>query len=184
MTTNINNTLEEMRKRHKPNSIEAFIMADLPITEADAERIQKAQADNYLNRDRIPESLLLLCDAYVKLCGKDSMGHWNQEPTQRVFSDWLQTFNEWKDAHLTVEHIQAAFNKANSDQGFPVGRPGALTLTAVALKTKNNAVVIPVLNTQAIEYTKKLLDEKYGEEMKFVPRPANCPRPNIGKENK
>lgn len=177
MTTSTQEVLEQMRQRNPLNSVEAFIMADQPVTEADAERIQKIQAENYLNRDRIPEALLPLCDAYVKMCGKDAMGQWNQEPTQRVLSDWLLTFNEMRDAHLTSEHIQAAFIKANSDQGFPVGRPGALTVTAIAMKTKATANVQPAINTQAIEYTKQLIEEKFGNEVKFVPRPAGIERP-------
>ena len=146
------------------------------------QNIQAVQMKNYTNRERMPEGYLPYCDAYVEMCGKDQDGNWNQIPTKRVFSDWLQTFEEWKQEHLKIEHIQAAFNKANSEQGFPVGRPGALTLTAIALKTKTNVNVQPAINTAAIEYTKKINEEKWGNEMKFVPRPANVARPNFGKD--
>ena len=174
--------LDAMRKRNKPTSIVGFMMADLPITETDMQEIQAAQKKNYTNRDRMPENYLIYCDAYVEMCGVDNEGNWNQTPTNRSFSDWMQTFEEWKQEHLTVDHIKAAFIKANSEQGFPCGRPGALTNTAVALKTKATANVQPAINTAAIEYTKKINDEKWGQEMKFVPRPANVARPNFGKD--
>lgn len=176
MTTNINATLAGMRERNQPNTIEAFIMAGKPITEADMEVIKDERIKNYTNRDQMPESYLPFCDAYVGMCGKDSDGNWNQVPTKRVFMDWMQTFEEWKQEHLKIEHIQAAFNKANSDQGFPVGRPGALTLTAIALKTKLTANVAPARSTEALEYTKKIIEEKY-QDVIFVPRPANIERP-------
>jgi hypothetical protein len=178
----LNTELEAMRKRIRPNTLEGFMLADLPVTEADLQEIKAVQTRNYNNRDKMPEGYLLYCDAYVEMCGKDNDGEWNQVPTKRVFMDWMQTFEEWKQEHLKIEHIQAAFAKANSDQGFPVGRPGALTLTAVALKTKATANVQPAINTAAIEYTKKIVEEKFGTEMKFVPRPANVARPNFGKD--
>ena len=175
--TTINTTLAEMRKRNPPQSVEAMILAGETVTEERLAEVKAIQAAHYINRERIPVTYLEYCNAYVNLCGKDKFGNWNQEPTQRVFSDWLQTFEEWKQAHLQPEHIQAAFVKANSDQGFPVGRPGALTVTAIALKTKLTANVQPVRSTEAIEYTKKLIDEKFGNDVKFVPRPANVERP-------
>jgi hypothetical protein len=177
--TTVNSTLEEMRKRNPPKNIEAFIAADQPITETDMQTIQAERMKNYTNRDKMPEAYLVYCDAYVQLCGKDQDGEWNQVPTKRVLMDWMQTFEEWKQEHLKPEHIQAAFIKANSDQGFPVGRPGALTTTAIALKTKMNVNVKPQVNTEAIEYTKQIIEEKFGSDMKFVPRPANLPRPTF-----
>jgi hypothetical protein len=177
--TNINVTLDEMRKRNPPRTVEAMILADQTVTEADMERIQAEQSKNYMNRERIPEAYLEYIDLYVRLCGKDQDGNWNQVPTQRVFSDWLQTAEEWKQEHLKPEHITAAFIKANSEQGFPVGRPGALTVTAVAMKTKATANIAPTINVEAINYTKKLIEEKFGSEMKFVPKPVNLPRPTF-----
>jgi len=169
--------LEAMRQRIKPTTLEGFIMADLPVTEADMQVIQETRMKNYTNREKMPEAYLTYCDAYVELCGKDAEGNWNQVPTKRVFMDWMQTFEEWKQEHLKPEHIKAAFLKANSDQGFPVGRPGSLTVTAIAMKTKATANAQPEIDIKAIEATKQLVEEKFGGEHNFVPRPAHIERP-------
>jgi hypothetical protein len=167
--------LEEIRRRIMPKTVEGFIMANLPITESDMQEIQAARKKNYTNRDKMPERYLEYCDAYVKMCGTDQEGEWNQVPTQRVFSDWVDTFEEWKQEHLKPEHIKAAFVKANSDQGFPAGRPGALTVTAIAIKTKATANIQPAINERAVIETLITADEKWN--MKFVPRPQNMERP-------
>jgi len=180
--------LEAMRARMKPTTVEGFIMAGLPVTESDMENIQAERKRNYTNRDKMPEPYLEYCDAYVKMCGMDADGEYNQVPTKRVIMDWMQTFEEWKQERLKVEHIQAAFMKANSDQGFPVGRPGALTVTAIAMKTKATANIQPAINTAAIEATKQLVEEKFGDEHKFVPnymeRPKNLPVSRKRKDNR
>ena len=83
----------------------------------------------YQNRDKMPEPYLLFADLYNELTG--------QEPTKRVFSDWMGAFEDWKTEGLQPEHIRAAWQHANRPEGgFPVGRPGALTNTAVAMKSK------------------------------------------------
>lgn len=84
----------------------------------------------YPNRDKLPEPYLPFADLYNQLTG--------QEPTKRVIMDWMQTFEEWKQEGLQPEHIRAAYQHATRPEGgFLVGRPGALTNTAVAMKSKN-----------------------------------------------
>ena len=90
------------------------------------------------------------------------------------------TFEAWKQEGFEDEHIRGAWLEANKDSGgFFVGRPAALTNTARAIKSK--MVAKPqgiVINEKAILETKKMVEEKW--QGNFVPRPANCPRPNIG----
>jgi hypothetical protein len=141
--------------------------------------LANAQKATYPNRERIPESFLPYCDFYVEMVGKDPDGHYIQVPTQRVITDWILTFEEWKQERLTREHIRAAWEHANRDGGFPVGRPGALTKTAVAMKTKMLASpsAAPALNTAALEHTQKVIQEKTSGT--FVPRPANLQKPAL-----
>ena len=141
-----------------PKTVEWMIVAG---EEATAEKLETAQkAQRYQNRERIPESFLWMSDLYNELT--------KQEPTKRVLLDWLQTFEEWKQEHLEDRHIRAAWLQANNiNKGFAVGRPGALTTTAVSAKSKMNVIVQPQINTEAIEYTRKLMEEKWGKE--FVP---------------
>jgi len=83
----------------------------------------------YQNRDKLPDPYLSFADLYNQLTG--------QEPTKRSIQDWMMTFEEWKQEGLQSEHIRAAYEHATRPEGgFPVGRPGALTNTAVAMKTK------------------------------------------------
>jgi hypothetical protein len=96
----------------------------------------------YQNRDKIPEPYLPFADLYNDLT--------KQEPTKRVIFDWIGTFEDWKQEALQPEHIRAAWNHANRpDGGFPVGRPGALTNTAVAMKTR---MVTKPKRTDVIEF--------------------------------
>jgi hypothetical protein len=141
--------------------------------------LANAKKETYPNRDRIPESYLPYCDFYVEMVGKDPDGHFIQVPTQRVITDWIMTFEEWKQERLTREHIRAAWEHANRDGGFPVGRPGALTKTAVAMKTKllSSPSAAPALNTAALEHTQKVIKEKTSGT--FVPRPANLQKPAL-----
>ena len=145
-----------------------LIATGQPVTEESAQAVQQAQ--RYQNRERIPEMYLWMADLYHELTG--------QEPTKRVLMDWMQTFEEWKQERLQPDHIRAAMLKASEPNGFPVGRPGALTVTAVAMKTKMTKTTQPQINAEAIEYTKQLLDEKF-EGAVFVPRPANLARPTF-----
>lgn len=101
---------------------------------ADANRqvtdmISNSRKVKYQNRDKIPEPYLLFADLYFELT--------KQEPTKRVIFDWFNAFEDWKQEGLQPEHIRAAWEHANRpDGGFAVGRPGALTNTAVAMKSK------------------------------------------------
>lgn len=93
--------------------------------------IANSKKVKYPNRDKIPELYLHFADLYNELTG--------QEPTKRVIMDWFQTFEDWKTEGLQLDHIRAAWKYANRPEGgFPVGRPGALTNTAVAMKSKNH----------------------------------------------
>lgn len=169
----LNAELQAMRERMKPTTIEGFIAAGLPITEKDMEEIKAVGEKHYQNRERIPEGYLKMCDLYVELCGKDQDGQWNQVPTQRVLSDWLLTFEEWKQERLTPKNIKDAFVEVNAK--FGVGRPGALTTSAMQFKTKGGGASLPEINTAAIEATKQAVQEKFSGE--FVPRPAYIERP-------
>jgi hypothetical protein len=91
--------------------------------------IEGSLRPSYQNRDKIPEVYLNYCDLYVRLTG--------QQPTKRVLNDWLMTFSEWQAEGLSVENIEDAYRYAvRPEGGFLVARPGSLTNTAVAMKTK------------------------------------------------
>jgi hypothetical protein len=161
--------LKKMREQTTVLPLDWLIATGQEVTEEKIEAIQKAA--KYQNREKMPEPYLWMSDLYNELTG--------QEPTKRVFMDWMQTFEEWKQEGLQVEHIRAAFLKANDNiGGFTVGRPGALTNTAVGMKTKLTKTVTPQVNTEAITYTQKLLAEKYDHAV-FVPRPASVARPTF-----
>lgn len=91
--------------------------------------IAHSRKKTYQNRDKIPEPYLAFADLYHELTG--------QEPTKRAIFDWFATFEDWKQEGLEFQHIRAAWEYANRPEGgFAVGRPGALTNTAVAMKSK------------------------------------------------
>lgn len=86
----------------------------------------------YQNRDKLPEPYLRFADLYHELTG--------QEPTKRIIQEWMLTFEEWKQEGLQPEHIRAAYQHATRPEGgFLVGRPGSLTNTAVAMKSKTSS---------------------------------------------
>ena len=83
----------------------------------------------YSNRDKIPEAYLEYADTYNQLTG--------QEPTKRVIQDWLMAFSEWQGEGLITSDIKEAYQYANRPEGgFIVARPGSLTNTAVAFRSK------------------------------------------------
>lgn len=85
----------------------------------------------YKSREDLPEPMQPLCDVYVELTG--------QKPTKRVLHDWILAFNDWIGEGLMPSDIRLAYQHATRDGGgFLVGRPGSLTNTAVALKSKNH----------------------------------------------
>lgn len=108
----------------------------------------------YDNRDKMPETYWTYSDLYHELTG--------QPLTKRVLLDWMATFEDWKQEGLQPEHIRAAWQHANRPEGgFMVGRPGALTVTAVAMKSKMIAAPpAPQLDRAELERTRKLLEEK------------------------
>jgi hypothetical protein len=105
----------------------------------------------YAMRADIPEPYLEYCDLFVSLTGL--------KPTKKNASDWLATFSEWTSEGLTIKDIQAAWNKANPEngKGFTVTRPGSLTGTAVALKAQaKNKPAAPKRNLVRAEDHKPL----------------------------
>ena len=157
--------LDEMRKRTEAMPLDWLIASGQKVTQERVDAIQEKQ--KYKGRERVPEHLLKYTDLYNELTG--------QEPIN--LSDWILTAEEWKTAKLLPEHIRTAWNMANSDRGgFPVGRPGALTVSAIAAKSKMTHQAVPVINDAAIERTKKLNSETW-EGKNFVPRPASIQRP-------
>ena len=131
---------------------------------------QKKAGKGYENRDRIPEPLLAYADLYHELT--------KQKPTLRAVSDWIKAFEEWKEEELEREDIIAAWNQARGERGFMVGRPGALTITAIAAKSKANSAPALEVNRSAIEGAKARMAEKWDTEA-FVPRPASVERPKL-----
>jgi hypothetical protein len=158
---------ERMKQRlaGAPMPLEVLMLNSAPITQQQLDAIN----GTYENRERIPEPLLAYADLYHELTG--------QEPTKRTFTDWLDTFYAWKDEKLQEQHIRLAWAQAQSDKGFTVGRPGALTVTAVGMKSKVMPA-LPQINTVEVERTKQMLEAK--NTGTFVPRPANVARPRIG----
>lgn len=164
-------TNETQGKYETPLPLDWLLAKGTAVTQEHLEAAK--QAGKYPHRDRIPEPLLRFTDLYNELTG--------QEPTVRSLSDWISTAEEWKAERLTDESIRAAWRQSQDiNKGFHVGRPGALTVTAIAICNKERKPVTPVqINTKRIEDTKQALDEKWN--MKFVPRPANVKPPKFKK---
>lgn len=169
MPANIGTTAQNYKKRLEedlagtPFFLEMKLMSGQPITEQDAKDAEKHKAVSYEHREEIPEAIRHYADIYHKLTG--------QEPTKRSFSDWLETFWTWKDERLAEEDIQAAWAQAqNANKGFTVGRPGALTITAVGMKSKSKPVIV-ASNSAAVEATQRMLEEKDKMVGAFVPMP-------------
>lgn len=86
--------------------------------------IENTRRKTYANREKMPEPYLAYADVYNQLTG--------QEPTKRVFQDWLMTFGEWQNEGIRVEDIREAHSTAK----FTIVRPGSLTATVVAIRAK------------------------------------------------
>jgi hypothetical protein len=142
-------------------------LTEKELTDANAQvtaMIDNAKKVKYENRDKIPEQYLTLCDAYVEVTG--------QKPTKRVLMDWLSAFSDWVGEGLQPQDIRAAHKHATRpDGGFLVGRPGSLTNTAVALKSKAQTSA-PQINEGAVVATLDMIEEKYGLDKEYVPPPA------------
>jgi hypothetical protein len=148
-------------------------LSEKELSQANAQvtaMIENSKKAKYQNRDKIPDPYLTFADLYNELT--------KQEPTKRSIQEWFMTFEDWKAEGLQPEHIRAAWNYANRpDGGFPVGRPSALTNTAVAMKSKMlQANAAPAINEGAVEATKKLVEEKFSGA--FVPPPPGL-RPRL-----
>jgi hypothetical protein len=127
---------------------------------------KKQAGKGYMHREKIPESYLWMADLYHELTG--------QEPTKQTLMDWLSTFEEWKQSGLTAESLRGAYAKSKDANGFFVGRPGALTITARGVKSADLAK--PEINEKAIEAAKEQMTEKWDQQT-FIPRPAYIERP-------
>ena len=136
--------------------------------------IENQKKFKYANRDKIPETLLPFSDVYNELTG--------QEPTKRVIQDWLMAFSEWQSEGLRVEHIREAYKYANRPEGgFMVARPGSLTNTAVAMKSKMG--IKYKKQEKEVVATNKFIEERIEQQNKFVPMPDSV-RERLGKLTK
>lgn len=168
MATNIQQAAKmEYQQRMKerlagmPIPLETLMMSSDPITQNQLDAIVTAQ--RYGNRERVPESLRGFADLYNELT--------KQEPTKQDLTDWIATFEDWKDKKLDESCIRMAWAQSKDDRkGFTVGRPGALTITAVGMKSKNMPAMTTI-NTERIEQTQKIIEEKVKLESTFVPMP-------------
>ena len=160
MTTNVE--LKEILKKQVPLPLDWLIATNQEVTQEKLDAAKNAQ--RYQNREKIEERFLWMADLYNELTG--------QEPTSRSFTDWASTFEDWKQEGLQPEHIRAAWVSSNDEKGgFFVGRPGALTVVALSIKSKTTKSAVPQINAEAIEKTKQMLAEKWDGE--FVPVPQS-----------
>lgn len=170
ITTDLRNVAKyEYQERMKaklagaPLPLEYLLMQEQPITQEQVDAIVTAQ--KYEHRERIPEPLRMFADLYNELTG--------QRPTKTDLSDWIATFEDWKNRTLTPDSIRMAWAQSKDERGgFTVGRPGALTVTAIGMKSKAMPAM-PTLNTAAIERTSKVIEERIAQEVKYVPMPGS-----------
>jgi hypothetical protein len=141
-------------------------LSEKELSQANAQvsaMIEASKKVKYENRDKIPEPLLAFSDVYVELTG--------QKPSKRVLMDWIATFHDWIGEGLQPKDIRTAYQHATRpDGGFLVGRPGSLTNTAVALKSKGQASA-PQIDQRAVEATRDMLEAKFDETV-YAPPPA------------
>lgn len=147
-----------------PPTIEQRMMEGKPVTQSDLDAINK-DPRNYLNRERIPEPLLIYSDLYHELTG--------QEMLKMDLTGYIEVFQEWKDRALQPNDIRGAWAQSKSDKGgFFVGHPRALTVTANGMKSKAMPAV-PIISTERIERTQAIIEEKIKMETKFVQIPED-----------
>jgi hypothetical protein len=153
--------------KSKSSSVEGLSEKELGQANAQVTAmIEASKKVKYENRDKIPEPLLAFSDVYVELTG--------QKPSKRVLMDWIATFHDWIGEGLQPKDIRVAYQHATRpDGGFLVGRPGSLTNTAVALKSKGQASA-PQINEVAVEATRRMIEEK---EKNYTTRPTHLPSP-------
>jgi hypothetical protein len=147
-------------------------LSEKDYTDANAQvtaMVEASKRVRYENRDKIPEPLLPLSDIYVDLSG--------QKPTKRVLMDWIGTFSDWISEGLQPKDIRAAYQHATRpDGGFLVGRPGSLTNTAVALKSRAQATA-PAINEAAVQDSMQKVADKWN--FKPAPPPPNLSKPAL-----
>ena len=126
------------------------------------EYAKQSNGKSYPLRDKIPAPYLEYADWYVHTTG--------QKPRKPVLGDWLLSFDDWTSAGLCVKDLQNAYEYANRPSGgFLVGRPGSLTNTAIALKSKPSYA--PAIDQSSVDATRRMLEEK--EQIKAAPPPAS-----------
>lgn len=104
--------------------------------------IGNARKATYVNRDKIPEPYLELCDTYFELTG--------QEPRKTVIIDWLAEFSEWQTCGIKPQHLRGAFEKLKGK--FSVTRPGSLTKTAISLVGLEKVSTINSVDADGIDH--------------------------------
>ena len=126
------------------------------------EYAKQSNGKAYPLREKIPEPYLEYADWYVKATG--------QTPRKKNLFEWLSEFADWTNASLCVKDLQNAYEYANRPSGgFLVGRPGSLTNTAIALKSKPSYA--PAIDQSSVDATRRMLEEK--EQIKATPPPAS-----------
>ena len=150
-------------------SVEKIEKSANRTVDAILENERKAQQKNHYSlREKFPEVLVGYSDVYVQLSG--------QKPSKRTFMDWLSTFQDWLDEGLQAKDVQAAYSYATRPNGgFLVGRPGSLTNTAVALKSKPSNS--PHIRVEEVNKTKDMIDQR--ESRTYVPRPDSVAKPKL-----
>jgi len=144
-----------------PMPLEILMQSDAAITQEHIEAINKAVS--YDHREDLPEAIRPYLDLYHQLTG--------QEPTKRSFTDWVDTGWTWKDERLQPDDIRAAWAQAQEpNKGFTVGRPGALTVTAIGMKSKSKPAIVGI-NSQAVGKTQALIQERKAAESSYIPMP-------------
>jgi hypothetical protein len=157
---NMNEIAELARQEYKermktklagtPLPLEYLLMQDGPVTQGQVDAIVTAQ--KYEHRERIPEALRMFADLYNELTG--------QQPTKTDLSDWIATFEDWKNRTLTPDSIRMAWMQSKDERGgFTVGRPGALTVTAIGMKSKAMPAIASI-NINAVKRTQEFIKEK------------------------
>ena len=145
----INNKSITIPKTEKSPADKFFAEANKQVDDIIA-NAQKAK-DSWNGREKVPEPIRELLDAYVKLTG--------QKPTKSQLFDWLNTGSEWLELGAQAIDVKDAYAKANPDKGngFFVNRPGSLTNTiGMVVGTRRQKTTVKVDPIQAMnEYIER-----------------------------
>ena len=115
-------------------------------------------SEKYPYRDKIPEQLLSLTDAFYSETGI--------KPSKSTIMDWIATTSDWLESGILPEDVINAYAESRKI-GFAVGRPGSLTTTCNAmagLRRKKPAIED---YTSQIEKQRAELEKKEAEENKI-----------------